>query len=100
TGLQLNEGGIAGIAADGAVRVLPQDTLRVISFQTTDSGFTAQFNRDFDLSELNLFHGQTSGNIPADITLTGRLQGTIAGSAVWESATHTLRFVRTGGALP
>src|SRR5690606_38409590 len=75
------------------------DTLRVIDFDWTASGFDVTFNRPLDLTDLNLYSGLPGGFNPADVTLTGLSTGAVKGSIVWNDATNTLSFVKTGGIL-
>ena len=72
-------------------------TFRVTGFVQTVSGFDIQFIRPLDLSHLNLYQGQTSTSM-ADLVVTGPA-GNVNGSLIWEPATNTIRFVKTGGTL-
>jgi hypothetical protein len=74
-------------------------SFRVIEAHTTPSGVDIRFNRDVDLTKLNLFDGQDMALEPADLSLTDGQGNLIRGSAVWDETTKTLRFVASGGPL-
>ncbi|BBO36057.1 right-handed parallel beta-helix repeat-containing protein [Lacipirellula parvula] len=81
------------------------NTLRVTNFVTTDSGFDVTFNRALDLSVLNLYDGVNPlviGDIlkAADIVVHAAVANVdVKGSVVWNAATNTLSWVKTGGPL-
>ncbi len=72
----------------------------VTSLTTDPSGFTAQFNRAFDASVLNLYGTQSAGLGPSDVTLIGQKSGPVVGSLVLGSSQDSFRFLKTGGVLP
>ncbi|MCY2987439.1 MAG: S8 family serine peptidase, partial [Planctomycetota bacterium] len=73
-------------------------TLKVSSFTPTSTGFVAKFNRDLDVSVLNLVdQGGVLG--PADVTVTGAAGGAVSGSMVVDSALRQIVFIKTGGPL-
>ncbi|MGA2060932.1 MAG: PKD domain-containing protein, partial [Thermoguttaceae bacterium] len=86
------------------VTVLPT-RFTVTALTPTSSGFDVQFNRAADTSVLNLYDGviphTTQYNTlgPADVTLVGQITGAVRGSLVWNPATNTASFVKTGGIL-
>ena len=91
------DGGIAG--TDTFDVEVVEDTLRVTSFVWNASGFDVTFNRDINLSTLNLYSGLPGGISAADVTLVGASVGNVKGSIVWNGTTNTLSFVKTGGVL-
>lgn len=88
-------------AASGSdsIIVTVSDTLRVIAFQQNPSGFDITFNRALSLAELNLYDGNDAAVDVPDLTLVGASVGNVRGSMVWNAATNTLSFVKTGGPL-
>jgi autotransporter-associated beta strand protein len=74
-------------------------TFRVTNFAHNASGFDVTFNRAADLTVLNLYSGQNMGTLAPDLTLVGDNVGTVKGSLVWDAATNTATFVKTGGPL-
>ncbi|MCH7689265.1 MAG: hypothetical protein IH899_21760, partial [Planctomycetes bacterium] len=52
-----------------------------------------------DPAVLNLYAGQAAGNDPADVTLVGNTVGNVQGSLVWDAASSTLSFIKTGSPL-
>ena len=90
------DGGVNSKSFDVAVNL---DTFRVTNFTPTAGGFDVQFNRPANLLKLNLYEGYSnSGDLP-DITVVGNTVGAVKGSMVWNSATNTMSFVKTGGVL-
>jgi len=80
--------------------VLTVDTLYVTNFVSNASGFDVTFNRTPTLSDLNLYDGSDAAPDPADVTLFGSGGvGNVLGSMVWNEATKTMSFVKTGGIL-
>jgi len=81
------------------------NTFRVSNFVPTDSGFEAQLNRAAMLvgalgdQVLNLYDGIDDPDDLPDVTLVGDSVGPVAGSMVWDAATRTMTFVKTGGPL-
>jgi hypothetical protein len=81
------------------------NTLRVINFQINDSGFDVTFNRALDLTDLNLYDGVNPlvvGDMlrAADIVVHASVANVdVNGSVVYNAATNTLSWVKTGGVL-
>ncbi|HEX2972661.1 MAG TPA: cohesin domain-containing protein, partial [Tepidisphaeraceae bacterium] len=75
-------------------------TLQLQHLSPTPSGFDLQFNMPIDLSKLNLYDGMANKGRAADLTIVGAQSGALSGTALWESATNTLHFVKSGGLLP
>jgi hypothetical protein len=87
-----------GVHSDSfLVNVVP-DVFRVIGFTQTASGFEVQFNRSPDLAALNLYDGNDAPVELPDLTVQ-RNGSPVNGSIVWNSATNTLSWVKTGGVL-
>ncbi|MCA9245736.1 MAG: lamin tail domain-containing protein [Planctomycetales bacterium] len=74
-------------------------SVQIIDVTAHDSGFDAALLRDIDLAKLNLYDGIDPQIDLADVRLVGNQVGPVAGSLIWEAATQTIRFVRTGGPL-
>ena len=77
-------------------------TFRVQSVAPTNSGFDITFTGPVDLSVLNLYDGRDNGDFSTelpDLTVTGSLSGTVHGSLIWDAATNTAHWVKTGGTL-
>ena len=75
------------------------NTLQVTNFQFNNSGFDVTFNRAINLADLNLYDGaDTAVDLP-DVTLVGDHVGAVTGSIIWNDATNTLSFIKTGGVL-
>ena len=91
-----NDGGVDSDQFDVTV---VEDTFRVIDFQTFASGFDVTFNRSPDLADLNLYDGLDAPVDLPDVTVVGAGVGNVNGSIVWDSATNTLSWVKTGGVL-
>jgi len=79
------------------VTVVPT-RFQVSSVTVTASGFDIQFNRGADLSVLNLYDGRDISNDFADLTVTSG-GNDVRGSLVWDAATSTAHWVKTGGVL-
>ncbi len=88
-----------GIHSDTFDVTVEEDTFRVVNFQTNASGFDVTFNRAPELDDLNLYSGFPSGPIAADVSLMGNTVGDVPGSIVWNAATNTMSFIKTGGVL-
>jgi parallel beta-helix repeat protein len=80
--------------------VLPT-TFHVVSFTANASGFDIQFNRAANLSVLNLYDGGDAAVDLPDVTVYAASAPTvpIKGSLVWNAATNTASWVKTGGVL-
>jgi hypothetical protein len=72
-------------------------TLQVAQFTPTATGADIRFNRPIDLTALNLYDVNPAAQ--PDLTLTGAVNGPVHGSAVWDSSTNTLHFIKTGAPL-
>ncbi|MGE5611777.1 MAG: Ig-like domain-containing protein, partial [Bacillota bacterium] len=77
--------------------IVPQ--LQVTNVTATPSGFDLQFNVPIDLSKLNLYDGVQNKGRAADLAVTDAAGKPVSGTAVWEAATNTLHFVKSGGLL-
>ena len=76
------------------------NVFQVIGFQTTPSGFDATFNRAPVLSDVNLYDGVDVADDLPDVVLHDVTTNTdVHGSLVWNGATNTMSFVKTGGLL-
>jgi Cohesin domain len=73
-------------------------SFRVLSFTPNASGFDAVLSGDLDLSVFNLYDGFDAPVESTDLFLVDAV-GEISGSAVFDAATNTLSFVKTGGVL-
>ena len=75
-------------------------TFQVTQFTQNASGFDVTFDRAAQLAGLNIY---TDPNNPAaltpDVTVVGTNTGPVEGSLVWNAATNTATFVKTGGPL-
>ena len=93
--------GDGGISTDDVIVEVSDNTFRVIDFTSNHSGFDVQFNDAIDLTSLNLYDGTFfDGSLgAADLALVYNGTETINGSMVWDAATNTLSFVKTGGVL-
>ena len=72
---------------------------QVTNVATTSSGFDIQFNRAPDLSVLNLYDGRDASVDLPDLTVTGSAVGQVHGSVIWDAATNTAHWVKTGDPL-
>jgi Bacterial Ig domain/Cadherin-like domain/Dockerin type I domain len=93
--------GLGGTATGRVdVNVLPAlPTLKVDSFQATDTGFRLRFDRAIDRS---LIQQYGAGALVPDVDFTGPtggVQGRVAGSLVFDADGRGLSFVKTGGLL-
>ena len=88
-----------GVATQTTSLIVQHDSLRVVNFQPTSSGFDVSFNRAPKISDLQLYNGMESSLSAADLTVVGTSVGAVAGSLVWNSSTNTLSFVQNGGVL-
>jgi hypothetical protein len=75
------------------------DTFQVTSIVANSDGFAVSFNQNLDTSKLNLYDGLDSSLDLPDVIVTGNSSGTVTGSVVWDEATKTLNFIKTGGVL-
>ncbi|MCH8991089.1 MAG: hypothetical protein IIA44_04985, partial [Acidobacteria bacterium] len=97
--------GDGGVGVDTMTVNVQNNTFRVSNFVPTDSGFEAQLNRAAMLvgalgdQVLNLYDGIDDPDDLPDVTLVGDSVGPVAGSMVWDAATRTMTFVKTGGPL-
>jgi hypothetical protein len=71
--------------------------LQVENFQSTDSGFSVQFNQTINTTVLNLYDGADTAIDLPDLRLLSINGQEIKGSAIWNETTKTLTFVKTGG---
>jgi parallel beta-helix repeat protein len=92
-------------AGSDSIIVTISDTLQVIDIQTNDSGFDVTFNRALDFSELNLYD-HINPLMPGDmfrapdvVVHASVANEDVDGSVVWNAATNTLSWVKTGGPL-
>ncbi len=74
-------------------------TVGVSSVTPNASGVDLTFSTMLGLSVLNLYDGVDAPVDTADVTLVGANIGNVKGSLLYDSATNTLRFVKTGGPL-
>ncbi|MBZ8180005.1 cohesin domain-containing protein [Oscillatoria salina] len=93
----LNESFIPTLT-DGSFEVIPA-SFRVVDFATNPSGFEIKFNRELDLSQLNLYDGQDLSDDLPDLTLVGNKTGAVNGSLVYDADRKTITFVKTGDIL-
>lgn len=93
----LNESFIPTLT-DGSFEVIPA-SFRVVDFATNPSGFEIKFNRELDLSELNLYDGQDLSDDLPDLSLVGNKTGAVDGSLVYDADRKTITFVKTGDIL-
>lgn len=91
-----NDGGVDVETFDVSV---VNDSFRVIDLTNDASGFSATFNRDPDLDDLNLYDGQDASVDLPDLSLVGSTTGPVRGSMTYDSSSKTLHFVKTGGVL-
>ena len=91
------DGGLSNIST---LAVSVTNTFQVIAFQTNPSGFDATFNRPPVLADINLYDGPDLSDDVPDVTLHDQTTNTdIHGSLVWNAASNTLSFLKTGGIL-
>ncbi len=74
-------------------------TVGVAEMVTSASGASVTFTDPIDLSVLNLYDGVDASVDLPDVTLVGSTTGNVAGSLLWNAATKTLEFLKTGGPL-
>jgi hypothetical protein len=100
----INESRVVEDVTDGSLEVV-KDLLQVTNFEATPSGFKAILSRDLNLDALNLYAAEDTTNAdlyyvdPSDIILKDSDGNIISGSALWDDATNTITFVKTGGLL-
>jgi len=76
------------------------NTFRVIEFMPNVSGFDVTFSKPADVGVLNLYDGADATADVPDVALQGDSGvGEVRGSLIWDSATNTASFVKTGGVL-
>jgi hypothetical protein len=75
------------------------ERLSVVAMEETAGGAAVRLSRPLDVDQLNLYGGSSRGQVPPDVTLAGDQVGPVAGSLVWQPATNSLRFVKTGQPL-
>ena len=61
----------------------------------TPTGFVATFSQPFNPNELNLYGAQSSGDLPANVALSGNLEGPVRGSLVINATDTQVTFVAT-----
>ena len=89
--------GVGGTAqARVLVRVLAPPSLKVVSFQATDTGFAVRFDRPVDAAQVALYGAGAAA--PGDLVLTGPA-GPVNGSLVFDADGQGARFIKTGGLL-
>ncbi|MEQ1824839.1 MAG: PKD domain-containing protein, partial [Pirellula sp.] len=74
-------------------------SFKISNVASTFTGVEIAFGTAPDLSSLNLYDGVDAALDPADLTLVGTNTGPVRGSLVWNAATNTFEFVKTGGPL-
>jgi hypothetical protein len=74
-------------------------SLVVESTTPSASGVDVHLSRGIDPALLNLYSGQVSGALEADVTLVGDHLGPVAGSLIWQPAINDLQFIKSGGPL-
>jgi len=74
------------------------NSFQVTSLTPTPTGFVAQFNRDLDISTLNLYDQEGVLNA-ADVTLSGNSAGEVRGSLLVDAGLRKITFLKTGGLL-
>jgi len=74
-------------------------TFSVSSLTTNASGVDVVFSTPLDPATMTLYTGLGNAGAVIDVTLVGSTVGAVKGSAVWNPATSTLSFVRTGTVL-
>ncbi|NQV25187.1 MAG: VCBS repeat-containing protein [Rhodopirellula sp.] len=94
----LNEGGIP-VSPRSATLTIDIPTFRVTSTEVREGAVALQLSRELDESVLNLFAGQNTPNALPDAVLTDGSGSTVTGSLVYDAATKSITFVKTGGAF-
>lgn len=74
-------------------------TFHVMSAAPTSSGARIAFDRDIDLSQLNLYDTAGSPFGPADFTLVGATVGNVIGSLIIDPNQRQMTFLKTSGVL-
>ncbi len=75
-------------------------TFQVTQFAQNASGFDVTFDRAAQLAGLNIYTDpNNSAALTPDVTVVGTNTGPVEGSLVWNAATNTATFVKTGGPL-
>ncbi len=93
-----DKAGNASTSASLAVTIA--NTLRVTSFTPTASGFDAVFNKPIGLADINLYDGNDAAVDTPDVVLHDNTTNSdVRGSLVWNAATNTMSFIKTGGIL-
>ena len=91
-------GNTSGASSPLAVTIAT--SFRVTSLVSNASGFDVNFSRAPVLSDINLYDGPDSAVDVPDVVLHAVVANVdIHGSMVWNAATNTLSFVKTGGVL-
>ncbi len=101
---QDNAGAVSNLAS---ITVTIANPLEVTNFVTNPSGFDVTFNRAPEFADLNLYDGKKGSEAtvvinPADIQVTrtvGATSTVVSGSMVWNAATNTMSWIKTGGVL-
>ena len=87
-------------STSSALAVTVANTLRVTTFTSNASGFDATFNKPINLADVNLYDGNDAAVDTPDVVLHDNTTNSdVRGSLVWNAATNTLSFVKTGGIL-
>ncbi len=86
--------------SEGTIADNDVQTLQVVSFAPTSTGFIAEFNREVDVDALNLYDGRGASLGAIDVTVAGDAGGIVLGSLVPGDAGRRVTFVATGGLLP
>ncbi len=61
----------------------------------TPTGFVATFSQPFNPNELEPLPAQSSGDLPANVALSGAVEGPVRGSLVTNAADTQVTFVAT-----
>ncbi len=88
-----------GVHTDSFDVTIRENSFRVVGFVQHPSGVDIQFNRPLETDVLNLYDGDDGTIDLPDLSVVGDVVGPVSGSIVWDEATNTLSFVRTGGVL-
>ena len=87
-------------STSSSLAVTIANTLRVTSFTPTASGFDAVFNKPIGLADINLYDGNDAAVDTPDVVLHDNTTNSdVRGSLVWNAATNTMSFIKTGGIL-
>jgi VCBS repeat-containing protein len=97
-GMLIDKDGSPILTKQISISVVPS-TFQVVSLGGDHSGFTVNFNREIDLTVLNLYDGTDASVDATDVVLTRSTGQSIRGSLVLNATRTGFDFLVTGGIL-